>query len=62
MRTLLCPLIGADFNIYTNGSESKGLLNGGVGVVVTKGNLTSPGGRKDHTVERCRFACECLLS
>ena len=33
--------IGADFNVYTDGSASDGLLDGGAGVVVTRGNLTS---------------------
>ena len=32
--------IGADFNVYTEGSASGGILDGGAGVVVTKGNLT----------------------
>ena len=34
--------IGADFNIYTDGSASGGLLDGGAGVVVTRVNPTSP--------------------
>ena len=38
--------IGADFNVYTDGSASGGLMDGGAGVVVTRGNSTS-------TTERC---------
>ena len=34
--------IGACFNVYTDGSTSGGLLDGGAGVVVTRGNPTSP--------------------
>ena len=34
--------IGADFNVYTDGSASGGLIDGGAGVVVTRGNPTSP--------------------
>ena len=34
--------IGADFNIYTDGSASGGLLDGGAGVVVPRGSPTLP--------------------
>ena len=34
--------IGADFNVYTGGSVSDGLLNVGVGFVVTRGDPTLP--------------------
>ena len=32
--------IGADFNVYTDGSASGGLLDGGAIVMITKVNLT----------------------
>ena len=34
--------IGADFNVFTDGSASGGLLDGGAGVVVIKGYPSSP--------------------
>ena len=34
--------IGVDFNVYTDGSASGVLLEGGTCVVVTRGNSTSP--------------------
>ena len=49
--------IGADFNIYTDGSASGGLIDGGAGVVVTRGNPTSP--RVVKTIRRrgASFTC-----
>ena len=43
--------IGADFNAYTDGSASGGLLDGGMGIVVTWGNPISPKVLNDHTMD-----------
>ena len=49
--------IGADFNVYTDGSASGGLMDGGVGVVFTRENPTSP--KVVNIIRRrgARFAC-----
>ena len=49
--------IGADFNVYINGSASGGLLDGGAGVVVTRGNPTLPKVVKTIRRRGSRFTC-----
>ena len=49
--------IGADFNVYTDGSASGGLLDGGVGVVVTRGKSNSPCVMKIIRRRGARFTC-----
>ena len=48
---------GADFNIYTDGSSSGGLMDGGAGVVVTRGNPTSSKVVKTIRWRGARFTC-----
>ena len=49
--------VGADFNVYTDGSASGGLLDRGAGVVVTRGNPISP--KVEKTIRRrgARLTC-----
>ena len=49
--------IGADFNVYTDGSASGGLIDGGAGVVVTRGNPTSPDIVKTKRWRGAHFTC-----
>ena len=49
--------IGADFNVYTDGSASGGLMDGGAGVVVTRGNPTSPEFVKTMQRKGACFTC-----
>ena len=49
-------LICVDFNIYTNGSASGGLIDGEAFVVVTReGKPNFAYGCEDHMTDRCLF-------